>query len=52
MADEDARKERARLKFMEDRAALLKRAQKRLEEEEEEDEKVDEAPQWSTNKGP
>jgi hypothetical protein len=49
MADtEAAKKERARQKFLADRAALLQKAQKRLEspdEPEEDDEK------WTTDKG-
>lgn len=49
MADEDAdRKERARLKFLADRAALLKKAQTRLETADDSDE---EDQKWSTNKG-
>jgi len=46
-AEEKARKERAQQKFMQERAALLAKAQKRLAEAEEED--GDDEPKWTTD---
>ncbi len=45
--EEKAKRERARLKFMQDRNAMLQKAQKRLAEAEESDE--EEGEQWSTD---
>lgn len=49
MAQSDDAKERAKQKFLADRAALLQKAKKRLDSVDDSDE--EEEIQWSTNKG-
>ena len=49
MADDAARKERARQRFLDERNAVLQKAQRRLEDEEN-GSGEDGEPQWSTEK--